>query len=139
MRKVKEVLRLRFELGLGQPQIARSCGMGLSTVHEYRGTSCEGRDQLAVSGGLGEVELEAKLFRNQLAVARTARSRPEPHWKAMHEQLQQYRHLRLQVLWKKYRQAHPQGYRYSWSLHSHSSSTEFPYKVIVELISNLCL
>ena len=35
MRKVKEVLRLRFELGFGQRQIARSCGTGLSTVHEY--------------------------------------------------------------------------------------------------------
>jgi len=35
MRKIKEVLRLRFELGLGQRQIARSCGMGLGTVHEY--------------------------------------------------------------------------------------------------------
>jgi hypothetical protein len=34
MRKVKEVLRLRFELGLGQRQIARSCGIGLSTVHD---------------------------------------------------------------------------------------------------------
>ena len=35
MRRVKEVLRLRFELGFGQRQIARSCRMGLSTVHEY--------------------------------------------------------------------------------------------------------
>ena len=35
MRKIKEVLRLRFELGLGQRQIARSCGIGLSTVHDY--------------------------------------------------------------------------------------------------------
>ena len=35
MRKIKEVLRLRFELGLGQRQIARSCAIGLSTVHEY--------------------------------------------------------------------------------------------------------
>jgi hypothetical protein len=31
MRKVKDVLRLRLELGLGQRQIARSCGMALST------------------------------------------------------------------------------------------------------------
>ena len=30
MRKVKEVLRLRFEVGLGQRAIARSCGMGLT-------------------------------------------------------------------------------------------------------------
>ena len=35
MRKTKEVLRLRFELGLGQRQSARSCGMGLATVHHY--------------------------------------------------------------------------------------------------------
>jgi predicted DNA-binding protein (UPF0251 family) len=35
MRKVKEVLRLRFELGLGQRAIARSCGVGLRTVHNY--------------------------------------------------------------------------------------------------------
>ena len=32
MRKTKEVLRLRFELGLGQRQIARSCGMGLGDM-----------------------------------------------------------------------------------------------------------
>jgi hypothetical protein len=34
MRKTTEVLRLKFELGLGQRQIARSCGMGLGTVNE---------------------------------------------------------------------------------------------------------
>ena len=27
MRKVKEVLRLKFEVGLGLPQIARSCSI----------------------------------------------------------------------------------------------------------------
>jgi hypothetical protein len=35
MRKTKELLRLPFELGLGQRQIARSCGMGLGRVHDY--------------------------------------------------------------------------------------------------------
>ena len=35
MRKIKEVLRLRWELGLGKRPIARSCGIGLGTVHEY--------------------------------------------------------------------------------------------------------
>ena len=33
MRKVKEVLRLRFGLGLQQSQIARSCSIGQATVH----------------------------------------------------------------------------------------------------------
>lgn len=34
MRKIKEVLRLRFELGLGQRQIAQ-LRIGLRTVHDY--------------------------------------------------------------------------------------------------------
>jgi DNA-binding transcriptional regulator LsrR (DeoR family) len=35
MWKVKEVLRLRFGLGLQQNQIARSCSIGQATVHRY--------------------------------------------------------------------------------------------------------
>ena len=35
MRKIKEVLRLRFEVGLSGHQIAHSCGMGRTTVREY--------------------------------------------------------------------------------------------------------
>ena len=35
MRKIKEVLRLRFGLGLRQGQIAQSCSIGQATVHRY--------------------------------------------------------------------------------------------------------
>ena len=35
MRKIREVLRLRFELRLGQRAIARACSISQSTVHEY--------------------------------------------------------------------------------------------------------
>jgi hypothetical protein len=35
MRKTNEVLRLRFELGLGQRAIARACSISQSTVHDY--------------------------------------------------------------------------------------------------------
>ena len=34
MRKIKEVLRLRFELGLGQRAIARACSISQSTVQK---------------------------------------------------------------------------------------------------------
>lgn len=47
MRKLREVLRLRFELKLGYQQIGRSCAIGVSTVHrhlkeEYRQGNPEG-------------------------------------------------------------------------------------------------
>jgi DNA-binding transcriptional regulator LsrR (DeoR family) len=35
MRKIKEVLRLRFELGLGQREIARACAISQGAVHNY--------------------------------------------------------------------------------------------------------
>jgi hypothetical protein len=35
MRKIKEILRLKFELGLGNRQIARSCSINHSTVADY--------------------------------------------------------------------------------------------------------
>jgi DNA-binding transcriptional regulator LsrR (DeoR family) len=35
MRKLKEILRLRYELGLGQRQIARSCSVAQGTVSQY--------------------------------------------------------------------------------------------------------
>jgi hypothetical protein len=43
VRKIKEVLRLKFEVGLGLRQIARSCSIGLGTAHEYlqRARSCQ--------------------------------------------------------------------------------------------------
>src|SRR5215471_13500593 len=35
MRKLNEVLRLRFELGLGQRAIARACSISQGAVHNY--------------------------------------------------------------------------------------------------------
>ena len=35
MRKIKEVLRLRFELKLGQREIARACSISQGAVHNY--------------------------------------------------------------------------------------------------------
>jgi len=64
--------------------------------------------------GLGEEELEANLFGNQPVQAAAMRQRSQPDWKAIHQQLQQHRHLTLQLVWEEYRQAHPEGYRYSW-------------------------
>jgi transposase len=114
MRKVKEVLRLRFELGFGQRQIARSCGMGLSTVHEYLERAATAGVEWPLPEGLGEEELEAKLFGSQPVRAKAVQQRPQPDWKTIHEQLQQHRHLTLQLVWEEYRQANPEGYRYSW-------------------------
>ena len=80
MRKTKEVLRLRFELGLGQRQIARSCGMGLATVHDYLERAATAGISWPLPEGLREEELESKLFGsgNQPVAVRAVRQRPQP-------------------------------------------------------------
>ena len=65
MRKTKEVLRLKFDLGLGQRLIARSCGMGLGRVHDYWERAAAAGIGWPLPEGWSEEELEAKLFGNQ--------------------------------------------------------------------------
>jgi DNA-directed RNA polymerase specialized sigma24 family protein len=37
IRRIREVLRLMYEAGRSQREIARACGMGAGTVSEYLG------------------------------------------------------------------------------------------------------
>jgi hypothetical protein len=62
MRKLKEVLRLRFELGLGQRQIARSCSIGHGTVYEYLKRAQAAGVGWPLPEGWDDRQLEAVLF-----------------------------------------------------------------------------
>ena len=112
--KLKEVLRLRFELGLGQEQIARSCSIAQNTVSGYL--------RRAQRAGLGwplpesweDQQLEEALFGRPLRRVHEHR-KPQPDWARIHEELQRHAHLTLQLVWEEYRQAHPEGYGYSRS------------------------
>jgi len=53
VRKIKEVLRLKFAVGLGLRQIARSCSTGLGTVHEYLQRAEAAGIAWPIRGGLG--------------------------------------------------------------------------------------
>lgn len=110
MRKIKEVLRLRMEMGLGQRQIARSCSIGLGTVNEYlRRAEAAGLQWSTVKEWDSE-QLESALFGERQV---RANELPLPDFAALHKQRQQHRHLTLQLLWQEYREAHPEGYGYS--------------------------
>jgi transposase len=112
MRKIKEVLRLKFEAGLGNRQIARSCAINHSTVADY-----VRRAKVAGLGcwplpDLGETELEARLFPARPALA-CQQVRPAPNWAVQHEELRGDKHVTLQLLWQEYKQSTPDGYQYS--------------------------
>jgi hypothetical protein len=105
MRKINEVLRLRFELGFGYRQIARSCLIGVGTVHEYLKRAEAAGLKWPLPDGMTENKLDELLFGRREAAA--------PDFAALHEQLRTHAHLTLQLLWEEYRQAQPDGYGYS--------------------------
>jgi transposase len=112
MRKISEVLRLRFELGLGQRAIARACSISQSTVHEYLNRAAAAGVVWPLGEEWDEQRVEQALFGERQVVKRL----PEqvlPDFPALHAELQQHSHLTLQLAWEEYRQVHPEGYGYS--------------------------
>ena len=96
MRKIKEVLRLRFELGMGQRQIARSCSIGQATVSEYLRRAETAGLRWPLPEDWDEAKLNAALSGASPA-PKPEPERPLPDFAGIHEQLQQHRHLTLQL------------------------------------------
>ena len=108
MRKLKEVLRLRYELGLGQHQIARSCSIAQGTVSEYLRRAREAKVSWPLPEGWDDRQLETAVFAGTPRHAYPTR-KPQPDFAQLHEELQRHPHLTLQLAWEEYRQAHPDG------------------------------
>jgi transposase len=111
MRKIKEVLRLRYEVGLTQRQIARSCSLGVGTVHEYLRRAAAGGLSWPLGEEWDERRIEGMLFGPASVASEPQRGLPE--FADLHEQLQRDSNLTLQLVWSEYRQAQPDGYGYS--------------------------
>ena len=109
MRKIREVLRLKFEVGLSARQIAVSVQVGRVTVGDYL-------NRFAASGltwpcSLSDAELEQQLFPPAPTVA--SEKRPLPDWAWVHAELRRPG-VTLALLWQEYRLSQPQGFQYSW-------------------------
>src|SRR5260370_15462776 len=114
MRKLREVLRLRFELKLGYQQIGRSCAIGVSTVHKYLKRAEAAGITWPLPEDWDETRVEAMVFpRREPTIAEKNPARMPPDFAAIHEQLRSNKYVTLQLLWEEYRQANPDGYRYS--------------------------
>lgn len=114
MRKIKEVLRLKFECQLSEHEIAYSCQISRTTVRDYLRRATMAHLNWAEAAALGEVQLIERLFPVQLPPSQ-ADSRPTPDFQYIYDQLRTYRkyNLTLTQLWTEYKEAHPDGYQYS--------------------------
>jgi DNA-binding transcriptional regulator LsrR (DeoR family) len=82
MRKIKEVLRLKWDKGLSNRKVATACGIGRPTVTEYVRRAGEAGLTWPLPAGLDEAELERRLF--PPAPALPAEVRGIPDWSVTH-------------------------------------------------------
>ena len=110
MRKINEVLRLKWECGLSNRAIGRGCSISHSTVSEY----VRRAQAVGLTWPLPETLDEDALF--QLLFPTTLRSTsrviPVPDWSQIHAELRR-KGVTLRLLWVEYREATPDGYGYS--------------------------
>jgi transposase len=111
MRKLKEVLRLR-SLGLSQHQIARSCSISQSTVHEYVSAAQTAGVEWPLVENWDDQQIAKTLFPQRPPPA-VWRKHPEPDWSQIHQELQTHKNLTLQLVWQEGRESNPDGYGYS--------------------------
>ena len=113
MRKVREVLRLKFGLGLRDREIARSCSIPRSSVANYLNRAKEvGLQGWPLPADLNDEALESLLF--SPAPPRVERARLAlPDFPSIREELRRNKHVTLQLLWHEYKETHPDGYKYS--------------------------
>jgi transposase len=109
MRKLREALRLHFELRLSSRGIAESCQASSSTVQGYLLRAKVAGLTWPLPPEMDDDALERLLFPAEL---HPVRSRPEPDFGAIHLELRR-KHVTLQLLWEEYRGAHSDGYEYS--------------------------
>ncbi len=114
MRKIKEVLRLKFESQLSEHEIAYSCQISRTTVRDYLRRATLAQLNWTEASTLGEVQLIERLF-PVLPLPSQTDSRPTPDFQYIYDQLRTYRkyNLTLIQLWTEYKEAHPDGYQYS--------------------------
>ena len=110
MRKIRELMRLKYELGRSHREIAASLGVANSTVSDYAGRARAAGLSWPLPERLDDAALEAALF-PPLPPSRVPR--PEPDWDRVHPELQRHKGVTLKLLWLEYRTEHPDGYGYS--------------------------
>ena len=105
MRRIREVLRLRAELGPNLSAISAGAKLARSTVRTYLDRAAAAGLDAAAAEGLSEVAL--------FPPTPEAEGRALPDWAGVDQELRRYKHVTRKLLWAEYKTAHPDGLGFS--------------------------
>lgn len=114
MRKIKEVLRLKWEHGCSNKQIAKSCNIARSTVRDYLRRAKTVGLSWPIVPELDGTALEDLLFPIQPIAPSSHRQMPPMEYLFRESKK---KGVTLQLLWYEYKQGNPDGYQYSQFCH----------------------
>ena len=112
MRQIREVLRLKAEHQLSVREIGLSCGLAASTVGDYLKRAELAGLKWPLPDALSEAQVQDLLMGTSATPPKIETPRALPPWSKVHEELRR-KGMTLQLLWREYRQDHPEGYSYS--------------------------
>lgn len=121
MRKIREVLRLKYQNNCSVREISRSCAIGRGTVGDYLHRARAAGLSWPFPEELSDTALEQQLFPS--SAPRTTHSRFIPDFREVHKDLQSRKKVTLNLLWQEYKEQYPDGYQYSWFCHSYREIT----------------
>jgi len=102
MRKIREVLRLRLELGRSQREIQASTGLSKGSVSDYLGRAVKAGVTWEIARELSDAEVESRLFTRVGAAEPVARAAIDFDW--VHREMRR-KGVTLQLLWSEYQEA----------------------------------
>ncbi len=116
MRKIREVLRMKYGSGQSIRDISQSCSIGKSTVSDYLLRAGAAGLSWPLPASMDDAALEGLLFPSMGPVRR---NRFVPSWPEVHKELKR-KGVTLALLWQEYKEQHPDGYQYSWFCHQYA-------------------
>jgi transposase len=108
VRKIREILRLLWDCGLSQRQVASCCGISKTAVAECTARASAGGLTREIVATLSDLALEQRLY----PTVESASQRPEVDWSDVHRQLKT-KGVTMHLLWEEYQEREPHAYGYS--------------------------
>jgi transposase len=121
MRNIREVLRLKHQIGLSNRQISESLRVAHSTVSDYLRRAKAAGISWPLPENLSDLSLENRLFADSQIPAKKGRAQPD--YAYVYDELRSYKNvnLTLDLLWREYKEQNPEGYQYSRFCDKYSS------------------
>jgi transposase len=111
MRKIREILRLKWDLKCSNHLISRSIGVSSSTVSECVRRAKEACLTWPLPVALDDDALIAMLYKPHTLAKKHEHAKID--FAKLHQELKK-KHVTKMILWEEYKAQYPNGYNYSW-------------------------